>query len=173
MKKTDGFSLATAAAALLMSGSTLAQLDANQTNPDDPVKISVCQNVHAAGQSACKGFGNDAGAGANSCSTAGFVAITTGNAAFSSVMCQVLGGTEVTSLTAPEGFNLSDEAVSVAYCNDVFTCAGLSACKGNNNDAGAGKNSCHGIGFVGVYSGNAELSNSLCEKLGGNVLSSI
>src|SRR5690606_14757418 len=173
MKKTDGFSLATAAAALLMSGSTMAELTADQTNPDDPVKISVCQNVHAAGQSACKGFGNDAGAGKNSCSSSGFVAITTGNANFSAVMCQVLGGTEVAQLTAPDGFNFKEEAVSVAYWNDVFTCAGLSACKGNNNDAGGGKNSCHGIGFVGVYSGNAELSNALCEKLGGNVLSSL
>ena len=42
MKRTDGFSLATAAAALLMSGSAMATLDVNQTNPDDPVKISVC-----------------------------------------------------------------------------------------------------------------------------------
>jgi hypothetical protein len=171
MKTTDGFSLATAAAALLMSGSSLAQLSADQTNPDDPVKISVCQNAHAAGQSACKGFGNDAGAGANSCGAMGFVAITTGNSAFSSAMCQVVGGTEAASLTAAAEFTLSDNAVSVAYCNDVFTCAGLSACKGNNNAAGAGKNSCHGIGFIGIYSGSAELSESLCAKLGGTVLS--
>jgi hypothetical protein len=171
MKTTDGFSLATAAAALMMSGASLAELQVNQTNPDDPVKISVCQNAHAAGQSACKGFGNDAGAGANSCAGVGFVAITTGNGAFSSAMCQFVGGTEVASLTAAAEFSLSDEAVSVAYCNDVFTCAGLSACKGNNNLAGAGKNSCHGIGFVGVYSGNEELSQSLCAKLGGTVLS--
>lgn len=171
MKTTDGFSLATAAAALLMSGASLAELSADQTNPDDPVKISVCQSAHAAGQSACKGFGNAAGAGANSCSGVGFVAITTGNGAFSSAMCQVIGGTEAASLTAAAEFTLSDDAVSVAYCDDVFTCAGLSACKGNNNPAGAGKNSCHGIGFVGIYSGSAELSASLCQKLGGNVLS--
>lgn len=171
MRTTDGFSLASAAAALMMSGASMADLSADQTNPEDPVKISVCQNAHAAGQSACKGFGNDAGAGANSCGGVGFVAITTGNGAFSSAMCQVVGGTEAASLTAAAEFTLSDDAVSVAYCSDVFTCAGLSACKGNNNAAGAGKNSCHGIGFVGIYSGNAELSESLCAKLGGTVLS--
>lgn len=171
MKKNDGFSLATAAAALLVSGSGMAALDAGQNNPDDPVKISVCQNAHGAGQSACKGFGNDAGAGANSCNGVGFVAITTGNGAFSSAMCQVVGGTEAASLTAAPEFNLSDDAVNVAYCNDVFTCAGLSACKGNANPSCAGKNSCHGIGFIGIYSGSAELSESLCAKLGGNVLS--
>jgi hypothetical protein len=173
MKRTDGFSLATAAAALLMSGSSMATLDVNQTNPDDPIKISVCQNISAEGQSACKGFGNDAGAGANSCSAAGFVAVTSGNGAFSAALCQVLGGTQAASLTAKPDFTLGDTAVSVTYCNDVFTCAGLSACKGNSNAACAGKNSCHGIGFVGVYSGSEELSNALCEKLGGSALSSL
>lgn len=173
MKRTDGFSLATAAAALLMSGSAMATLDVNQTNPDDPVKISVCQNISAEGQSACKGFGNDASAGANSCSAAGFVAITSGNGAFSAALCQVLGGTQAASLTSKANFNLGETAVSVTYCNDVFTCAGLSACKGNSNAACAGKNSCHGVGFVGVYSGSEELSASLCQKLGGSALSSL
>jgi hypothetical protein len=55
----------------------------------------------------------------------------------------------------------------------LFTCAGLIACNGNSNAACAGKNSCHGIGFVGVYSGSEELSNALCEKLGGSALSSL
>jgi hypothetical protein len=173
MKRTDGFSLATAAAALLMSGSGMAELDVSQTNPDDPIKISVCQNVSGEGQSACKGFGNDAGAGANSCSAVGFVALTSGNGAFSAALCQVLGGTQAASLTAKPDFTLGETAVSVTYCNDVFTCAGLSACKGNSNAACAGKNSCHGIGFVGVYSGSEELSNALCEKLGGSALSSL
>ena len=98
MKKTDGFSLATAAAALLMSGSTMAELTADQTNPDDPVKISVCQNVHAAGQSACKGFGNDAGAGKNSCHGIGFLGVYTGNAELSNALCEKLGGNVLSSL---------------------------------------------------------------------------
>jgi hypothetical protein len=171
MKKTDGFTLASAAAALLMSGSSMAAFDVSHSNADDPVKISVCQNAHGAGQSACKGFGNDAGAGSNSCGGAGFVAISSGNENFSAALCQFAGGSEVASITATPDTSLDDDAVKVAYCNDVFTCAGLSACKGNANAACAGQNSCHGIGFVGVYSGDQALSNELCEKLGGSVVS--
>ena len=171
MKKIDGYTLASAAAALLMSGSGMAAFDVSHNNADDPVKISVCQNAHGAGQSACKGFGNDAGAGSNSCSGAGFVAISSGNENFSAALCQFIGGTEVSSITATPETSLSDDAVKVAYCNDVFTCAGLSACKGNANAACAGQNGCHGIGFVGVYSGDEALSSELCAKLGGSVVS--
>lgn len=173
MKKTDGFTLASAAAALMMSGSGMAAFDVESKNPDAPIKISLCQSVHAAGQSACKGLGNEAGAGANSCGGVGFVAVSTGNANFSAAMCQVMGGSEVANLTASPETTLAEEAVHVAYCNDVFTCAGLSACKGNANASCAGQNTCHGIGFVGVYTGDKALSESLCEKLGGTVLSSL
>lgn len=174
MKKTDGFTMASAAAALLMAAPSMAAFDAASSNPDDPVRISVCQNVHGAGQSACKGFGNDAGAGNNSCSGAGFVAISSGNDNFSSVLCQVLGGTHAEAVAAPEDNQLAAlEGVEITYCNDVFTCAGLSACKGNGNPEGPGVNTCHGIGFVGVYTGEASLSDALCEKLGGTILSSL
>ena len=173
MKKTDGFTLASAAAALMMSGTGMAAFDVDSKNPEAPIKISLCQSIHAAGQSACKGLGNDAGAGANSSSDVGFVAVSTGNANFSAAMCQVMGGSEAAQLTAMPDTELAEEAVYVAYCNDVFTCAGLSACKGNANTNGAGQNTCHGIGFVGVYTGDKALSDSLCEKLGGTVLSSL
>lgn len=151
VKKSDGFTLATAAAALMMSGSALAAFDSLDNNPDNPVKIAVCQDVESAN----------------------FVAISTGNDNFSSVMCQVLGGSQAKALSAKPDTDLGADAVKVAYCNDVFTCAGLSACKGNANASCAGQNTCHGIGFVGVYSDSEELSASLCEKLGGTVLSSL
>ena len=151
MKKTDGISLATAAAALLMTGSAFAAFDTLDNNPENPVKMAVCENVP----------GSD------------LVAIATGNENFSAVMCQVLGGSMAKALTATPTTDLLADAVKVAYCNDVFTCAGLSACKGNANAACAGLNSCHGIGFVGVYSNDEELSKSLCEKLGGSVLTSL
>ena len=172
-KKTDGFTLASAAAALMMSSAGIAAFDVDSKDPEAPVKISLCQSVHAAGQSACKGLGNDAGAGANASADTGFVAVATGNANFSAAMCQVMGGSEAASLTAMPDTELAEEAVHVAYCNDVFTCAGLSACKGNANNSCAGQNTCHGIGFVGVYTGDKALSESLCEKLGGTVLSSL
>ncbi|ALO47329.1 hypothetical protein [Pseudohongiella spirulinae] len=137
VKKSDGFTLATAAAALMMSGTAMAAFDTLDNNPDNPVKIAVCQDVDSAN----------------------FVAISTGNENFSSVMCQVLGGSQAKALSAKPDTDLAADAVKVAYCNDVFTCAG--------------QNTCHGIGFVGVYSDSDELSASLCEKLGGTVLSSL
>jgi hypothetical protein len=171
MKKTEGFTMASAAAALLMSGAGMAAMDVGHNDVNDPIKISVCQNVHGSGQSACKGFGNEAGAGSNSCGGVGFVAISSGNDNFSAALCQVIGGTEAGRMSATPETSLSGNAVQVAYCNDVFTCAGLSACKGNANASCAGQNSCHGIGFVGIYSGDQALSNELCEKLGGSVVS--
>ena len=154
-KMSDGFKLATAAAALLMTGSAVAAFDSLENNPDNPVKISVCQDIQNDGKAA------------------GFVAVSTGNENFSAVMCQVLGGTQAKALTAAPASDLAADAVKVAYCNDVFTCAGLSACKGNANASCAGQNTCHGIGFVGVYSSDEALSESLCAKLGGTVLSSL
>lgn len=174
MRKTDGFTMASAAAALLMTAPAMAAFDPATAESDDPVRIAICENVHDAGQSACKGFGNDAGAGNNSCSGVGFVAISSGNDNFSSVLCQVLGGNAVGTVAAAEDNKLAElDGVQITYCNDVFTCAGLSACKGNGNPEGPGVNTCHGIGFVGVYSGDASLSDSLCEKLGGTILSSL
>ena len=150
-KKGDGVAFAAAAAALMMSGAALANFDKLENNPDNPVKISVCQDVP----------------------DTQFAAVSTGNENFSSVMCQVLGGSQARALTAMAGSELASDAVKVAYCNDVFTCAGLSACKGNANANCAGQNTCHGIGFVGVYSDSEALSEALCEKLGGTVLSSL
>jgi len=172
MQKTDGISMATAAAALMMAGHVSAGIDVNNNNAEEPVKISVCQDLHGAGQSACNGVGNSAGAGENS-DGSGFVALSSGNDAFSAALCQFAGGTEATAATAPAEASLAGDAVEVTYCNDVFTCAGLSACKGNDNPNGAGQNTCHGIGFVGIYSGEKALSDQLCEKLGGTVLSSL
>lgn len=175
MRKTDGFTMASAAAALLMAAPAMAGFDPSTAESDDPVRIAICENVHDAGQSACKGFGNDAGAGNNSCSGAGFVAISSGNDNFSSVLCEaVLGGNLAANATATEDNTLAElDGVHITYCNDVFTCAGLSACKGNGNPAGPGVNTCHAIGFVGVYTGDASLSDALCEKLGGTILSSL
>ncbi len=150
--KSEGWKLASAAAALLMSGTAAASaFDSLDNNPDQPVKVSVCQDVP----------------------DTAFAAVSTGNENFSSVMCQVMGGTQAKALTAAAGTDLASDAVQVTYCNDVFTCAGLSACKGNANSNCAGQNTCHGIGFVGVYSDSKDISDSLCEKLGGTVLSSL
>lgn len=172
MKKSDGISMATAAAALMLAGQASAGIDVNNNNADEPVKISVCQDLTGAGQSACNGVGNTSGAGQNA-DGSGFVAISSGNAAFSAALCQFAGGTEATAATASAEASLADDAVQVTYCNDVFTCAGLSACKGNDNPNGAGQNTCHGIGFVGIYSGDKSLSDQLCEKLGGTALTSL
>lgn len=180
MHKTDGISLASAAAALLMSSAMLPAMAA--ANTDLPVKTSQCQGLTSChGQSACKAFGNTAGPGENSCSAVGFVAISSGHEMLSKSLCERLGGTQVGSLAQAPGAKIGDalvedaasNPVQVAYCNDVFTCNGFSACKGNGNDNCAGINTCHGIGFVGISSGDLELSKQLCEKLGGSVLSSL
>ena len=61
----------------------------------------------------------------------------------------------------------------MAYCNDLFSCNTFSACKGNGNDNCAGKNSCHGIGFVAIATGSMTVSEQLCTKLGGKLISSL
>lgn len=155
MNRSDGIKMASAAA-LLLAGCSDETSSAAQTGADNgegPVKVSHCQDVENAPD--------------------GVATITTGNANFSAVMCQVLGGTEATAATAAPGAQPDGAPAAVTYCNDVFTCAGLSACAGNDNAACAGQNDCHGIGFVGVYSAEKSVSDSLCEKLGGTVLSSI
>lgn len=176
MNKSDGITLASAAAALMVSSAMLsAPAVADEASP---VKISQCQGLSSCnGQSACKGFGNDKFAGQNSCSGIGFVGISSGHEMLSKSLCERLGGTQVGSLAiapaAQFGPEESQPAIQVTYCNDVFTCSGFSACKGNANTNCAGKNSCHGIGFVGISSGDLKLSQQLCEKLGGAVLSSL
>jgi hypothetical protein len=155
MNRSDGIKMASAAALLLAgcsddtSSVALAQAGAEE----GPVKVSHCQNVSDIPD--------------------GMASISTGNANFSAVMCQVLGGSEASASTAMPGHHPEGAPVAVTWCNDVFTCAGLSACKGNDNAACAGQNDCHGIGFVGVYSEDESYSDMLCKKLGGTVLSSI
>ncbi|MGM0631709.1 MAG: hypothetical protein ACQETO_00890 [Pseudomonadota bacterium] len=150
MKRSDGIKMASAAAALLAGISTG---QAATDSDEGPVKVSHCQDVENAPD--------------------GIATITTGNANFSAVMCQVLGGSEASASAAAPGEHPDGAPQAMTHCNDVFTCAGLSACKGNDNAACAGQNDCHGIGFVGVYSAEKSVSDSLCEKLGGTVLSSI
>lgn len=156
MNRSDGIKMASAAALLLAGcsdqapGVALAQANGEE---EGPVKVSHCQNVSDV--------------------PGGMAAITTGNANFSAVMCQVLGGSEASASTAMPGQHPEGAPVAVTWCNDVFTCAGLSACKGNDNAACAGQNDCHGIGFVGVYTEDDSYSDILCEKLGGTVLPSI
>lgn len=171
MKTRDGIKIASSAAALLMattalSGATLAEEVAT------PVKISQCQGLAGAGQSACKGFGNSAGAGKNSSADTGFVSFASGHAMVSKSFCDKLGGTEVGSVADIPHAPVA-EGVQVAYCNDLFSCNTFSACKGNGNDNCAGKNSCHGIGFVAIATGDMSLSEQLCSKLGGNLISEL
>jgi hypothetical protein len=153
MNKSDGVSLATAAAALLMSSAFSAPA-AVADEPEQTVKVSQCSGL-----------------------TSGLVGISSGHEMLSKSLCERLGGTQAASVALTPGAKIgpaeTQEAVQIAYCNDVFTCSGFSACKGNNNANCAGKNSCHGIGFVGISSGDLALSKQLCEKLGGAVLSSL
>lgn len=153
MKRSDGIKLASAAAALMLAGCGTDDSTASaEESAEGPVKVSQCEGVEGA---------------------TGLVSISSGNQAFSSVLCQVAGGTEAGTMSMAAGEHITGTAAELTYCNDVFTCAGLSACKGNDNAACAGQNDCHAIGFVGVYSSDKSLSDSLCEKLGGTVLSSI
>ena len=172
MNTQDGFKLAYSAAALLvasaaMSAGTVAQEVA------EPVKVSLCQGLTSChGQSACKGYGNAAGAGKNTCAGTGFVSFASGHAMVSKSFCDKLGGKEVASVSAAPGAAVA-EGVQVAYCNDLFSCNTFSACKGNGNANCAGKNSCHGIGFVAIATGDMKLSEQLCGKLGGNLISEL
>lgn len=172
MRTTDGFKMASSAAALLLA-STAMSSGVNAAEVAEPVKISQCQGLTSCqGLSACKGFGNEAGAGKNSCSGIGFVSFASGHAMASKSFCDKLGGKEVASVSAvPAAAPL--EGVQVAYCNDLFSCSTFSACKGNGNANCAGKNSCHGIGFVAIATGDMTLSEQLCGKLGGNLISGL
>ncbi|MDP1930551.1 MAG: hypothetical protein Q8L60_03730 [Gammaproteobacteria bacterium] len=172
MRTTDGFKMASSAAALLLASAAISS-GASAADVAEPVKISQCQGLTSChGMSACKGFGNDVGAGKNSCGGIGFVSFASGHAMVSKSFCEKLGGKEVASVSAvPAAAPL--EGVQVAYCNDLFSCNTFSACKGNGNDNCAGKNSCHGIGFVAIATGNMTLSEQLCSKLGGNLISGL
>lgn len=170
MKTSDGIKIASSAAALLMATTALSGAT-HAADVATPVKISQCQGIAAAGQSACKGFGNTAGAGKNAADT-GFVSFASGHAMVSKSFCDKLGGKEVGAISEVPQAPIA-EGVQVAYCNDLFSCNTFSACKGNGNDNCAGKNSCHGIGFVAIATGDMTLSEQLCSKLGGNLISEL
>lgn len=172
MKTSDGIKIASSAAALLMATTALSGA-AQAADVAEPVKVSQCQGLTSCnGQSACKGFGNTAGAGKNSCAGIGFVSFASGHAMVSKSFCDKLGGKEVGTVSeAPHAPVV--EGVQVAYCNDLFSCNTFSACKGNGNDNCAGQNSCHGIGFVAIATGDMKLSEQLCSKLGGNLISEL
>ena len=172
MRTTDGFKMASSAAALLLASAAMSS-GATTAEVAEPVKISQCQGLTSChGLSACKGFGNEAGAGKNSCSGVGFVSFASGHAMVSKSFCEKLGGKEVASVSAAPA-TAPLEGVQVAYCNDLFSCNTFSACKGNGNANCAGKNSCHGIGFVAIATGDMTLSEQLCSKLGGNLISAL
>lgn len=173
MKTSDGFKIASSAAALLMATTALSSLSHADDGVAEPIKVSQCQGLTSCnGQSACKGFGNTEAAGKNTCAGIGFVSFASGHAMISKSLCDKLGGKEVgTVSTAPAA--PAAEGVQIAYCNDLFSCNTFSACKGNGNDNCAGQNSCHGIGFVAIASGDMSLSEQLCGKLGGNLISEL
>ena len=172
MNTQDGFKLAYSAAALLMASASMSAGTVAQ-EAADPVKVSLCQGLTSChGQSACKGFGNEAGAGKNTCAGMGFVSFASGHAMVSKSFCDKLGGKEVSTAAAAPAAAVA-EGVQVAYCNDLFSCNTFSAFKGNGNDNCAGKNSCHGIGFVAIASGSVSVSEQLCTKLGGKLISSL
>jgi hypothetical protein len=156
MNKSDGITLASAAAALLMSSAMLSAPAA--ADEASPVKVTQCQGLVQSSSEA-------------------IVGISSGHEMLSKSLCERLGGTQVGSLALAPAAQISpaesEQATEIAYCNDLFTCSGFSACKGNGNANCAGKNSCHGIGFVGISSSDLKLSQQLCEKLGGAVLSSL
>ena len=150
MKTTDGLKLASSAAALLMASAALSS--ASQAEEvATPVKVSQCYGIEGA---------------------SGVVGFASGHAMISKSFCDRLGGTEVDTqeLAAQTPVPVG---VQVAYCNDLFSCNTFSACKGNGNDNCAGQNSCHGIGFVAISSSDLSVSEQLCSKLGGNLISSL
>ncbi len=161
MNKSDGITLASAAAALMMTSSLLsAPVAADAAGEVGPVKISQCHGLVP-----------------NSSGSDSLVEISSGHEMLSKSLCERLGGTQTGTLALAAATQQNPEegqqAVQIAYCNDLFSCNGFSACKGNGNSNCAGKNSCHGIGFAGISSSDLKLSQELCEKLGGAVLSSI
>lgn len=150
MKTTDGLKLASSAAALLVA--SVAMSSATQAEEvAEPVKVSQCQGLE----------------GAN-----GIVSFASGHAMVSKSFCDKLGGTQVATTSLPAQAPVA-AGVQVAYCNDLFSCNTFSACKGNGNDNCAGQNTCHGIGFVAISSSDMSISEQMCGKLGGNLISAL
>jgi|SRR5690606_14097409 len=156
MTTIDGFKLATSAAALLVAGAAFSA-NADGAGVEGPVKISQCSGVAGEGQ----GFGTD-----------NLVSFSSGHAMVSQSFCDKLGGTQVAAVSEPPATPAA-AGIEVAYCNDLFSCNTFSACKGNGNDNCAGINTCHGIGFVGIASADITLSEQLCSKLGGNLITEL
>lgn len=150
MKTTDGLKLASSAAALMFATAALS----SGTQADEvvePVKISQCEGLSPDGS---------------------LVSFSSGHAMVSKSFCDKLGGTQVGAISAAAQAPVA-AGIQVAYCNDLFSCNTFSACKGNGNDSCAGQNSCHGIGFVAIATGDMSLSEQLCGKLGGNLISEL
>lgn len=150
MKTTDGLKLASSAAALMLATAGLS----SSTQADgvaEPVKISQCQGVSEDGS---------------------LVSFSSGHAMVSKSFCDKLGGTQIAAVSSVPQAPVA-MGVQVAYCNDLFSCNTFSACKGNGNESCAGQNSCHGIGFVAIATGDMSLSEQLCGKLGGNLISEL
>ena len=150
MKTTDGLKLASSAAALLLAAAGLSA-NTQADGVDEPVKISQCQGISEDGS---------------------LVSFSSGHAMVSKSFCDKLGGTQVAAVSSVPQAPVA-MGVQVAYCNDLFSCNTFSACKGNGNDSCAGQNSCHGIGFVAIATGDMTLSEQLCGKLGGNLISGL
>lgn len=148
MNTSDGLKLASSAAALLFATTALST-SVQAQDVAEPVKVSQCEGV-----------------------ADGIVTFASGHAMISKSFCDRLGGTEVGTVSLPAQAPVP-EGVQVAYCNDLFSCNTFSACKGNGNDNCAGINSCHGIGFVAISSSDMSISEQLCSKLGGNLISEL
>lgn len=150
MKKTDGLTLASSAAALLFATAGLSA-GAQADGVAEPVKISQCEGLSPDGS---------------------IVSFSSGHAMVSKSFCDKLGGTQIGAISAAAQAPVA-AGVQVAYCNDLFSCNTFSACKGNGNDSCAGLNTCHGIGFVAIATSAMSLSEQLCGKLGGNLISEL
>jgi len=150
MKTTDGLKLASSAAALLVATVALnASTYADEAV--EPVKISQCEGLSPEGS---------------------LVSFSSGHAMVSKSFCDKLGGKQIGAISSAPKAPIA-AGIQVAYCNDLFSCNTFSACKGNGNDSCAGQNSCHGIGFVAIATGDMSLSEQLCSKLGGNLISEL
>ncbi len=150
MKTTDGLKLASSAAALLLASATLSA-GTHAEEVATPVKVSQCHGIEGVDE---------------------VVGFASGHAMISKSFCNKLGGTEVDALEFPAQVP-APVGVQVAYCNDLFSCNTFSACKGNGNDNCAGQNTCHGIGFVAISSSDMSISEQMCGKLGGNLISAL
>jgi opacity protein-like surface antigen len=150
MKTTDGLKLASSAAALLVAAAAMSSAT-HAADVEEPVKVSQCQGIEGISD---------------------IVSFTSGHAMVSKSLCDKLGGNQIATASVPAQAPVPT-GVQVAYCNDLFSCNTFSACKGNGNDNCAGQNTCHGIGFVAILSSDMSISEQLCGKLGGNLISAL